>query len=101
MQLLRPLEIAVKELPWVSSRSVAGFLNPEAVTFYENLLVGGYEPDQLLFVLPQHNLIYVAVPKAASTRIEKGPWQKLRAGYHAHLSRAAGRSFAGPMVPAV
>lgn len=71
MQLLRPLEIAVKELPWIASRSVAGFLNPAAVTFYENLLVGGYEPDQLLFVLPRHKLIYVAVPKVASTRIKR------------------------------
>ena len=70
MRLLRPLEIAVKELPWIASRSVAGFLNPTAVEFYQNLLAGGYEPEQLLFVLPKHKLIYVAVPKVASTRIK-------------------------------
>ena len=70
MRLLRPLEIAVKELPWIASRSVAGFLNPAAVEFYQNLLAGGYEPEQLLFVLPKHKVIYVAVPKVASTRIK-------------------------------
>ena len=71
MRLLRPLEIAVKELPWIASESVAEFLNPVAVEFYENLLAGGYEPDQLLFVLPKHKLLYIGVPKAASTRIKK------------------------------
>jgi hypothetical protein len=71
MRLLRPLEIAVKELPWIASESVAEFLNPAAVEFYENLLAGGYEPDQLLFVLPKHKLLYIGVPKAASTRIKK------------------------------
>ena len=71
MRLLRPVEIAVKKLPWIASESVAEFLNPAAVEFYENLLAGGYEPDQLLFVLPKHKLIYIAVPKAASTRIKR------------------------------
>jgi hypothetical protein len=71
MRLLRPLEIAAKELPWVASRSVAGVLNPAAVQFYENLVAGGYEPDHLLFSLPKHRLIYIAVPKAASTRIKR------------------------------
>ena len=71
MRLLRPVEIAVKKLPWIASESVAEFLNPAAVEFYENLLAGGYEPDQLLFVLPKQMLIYIAVPKAASTRIKR------------------------------
>jgi hypothetical protein len=71
MRLLRPLEIAVKELPWIVSQSVTGFLNPAAVEFYEKLWAGGYEPDQLLFALFKHKLIYVAVPKVASTRIKR------------------------------
>jgi hypothetical protein len=71
MRLLRPLAIAVKELPWIVSESVAEFLNPVVVEFYQNLLAGGYEPDQLLFVLPKHKLLYIGVPKAASTRIKK------------------------------
>jgi Sulfotransferase family len=71
MRVLRPFEIAAKELPWIASRSFAGFLDPAAVEFYENLTARGFEPEQLLFVLPKHKLIYVAVPKAASTRIKR------------------------------
>ena len=71
MRLLRPIETAVKEFPWIASRGLAGFLNPAASKFHENLTTNGYEADRLLIVLPQHKLIYVAVPKAASTRIRK------------------------------
>ena len=53
------------------SRSVAGFRNPVAAEFYENLASNGYEADALVNVLPDHKLIYIAVPKAASTRIRK------------------------------
>ena len=98
MQVLRPLEIAVKELPWIASRSVAGFLNPVAVTFYENLLVGGYEPDQLLFVLPQHNPIYVAVPKVASTRI-KATLAKLEGRFSRSLKQSRRSVPRGPYGP--
>ncbi len=71
MNLLRPVEIGVKELPWITSRSVAGLFNSAAVEFCENLMTNGYEANLLLSVLPKHKLIYVAVPKAASTRIRK------------------------------
>jgi hypothetical protein len=71
MRLLRPVEIAVKEIPWIASRGLAGILNPAAVKFYANLMSDGHEPTSLLNVLPKHKLIYVVVPKAASTRIRK------------------------------
>ena len=71
MRLLRSVEIALKELPWFSSRCLAGFLNPTAVEFYDNLVSGGDEPNLLLNVLPKHGVIYIAVPKAASTRIRR------------------------------
>lgn len=71
MRLLRPIETAVKEIPWIASRGLAGFLNPAAVDFCENLMTNGYEASTLLCVLPRHKLMYVAVPKAASTRIRK------------------------------
>jgi hypothetical protein len=71
MRLLRPAELAFKELPWIASRGVAGFLNPAAVDFYRNLTASGYEPSRLLNVLPEHKVIYVTVPKAASTRIRR------------------------------
>lgn len=69
MHLLRPVELTVKEMPWLTSRGLIGWTDPAAVDFYAKLAAGGYEPDRLLKVLPRHKLIYVAVPKAASTRI--------------------------------
>ena len=71
MRLLRPVEIAIKQIPWIASRPIAGIRNPSAVEFYENLMTNGYEADSLLNVLPRHNLIYIGVPKAASTRIRR------------------------------
>ncbi|MGH6727239.1 MAG: sulfotransferase family 2 domain-containing protein [Pseudolabrys sp.] len=50
---------------------MAGFRNPAAVEFCDNLMANGYQADSLLIVLPKHKLIYIAVPKAASTRIRK------------------------------
>jgi len=71
MRILRLVEIAVKEIPWIASRPLAGLLNPAAVDFCQNLMANGYEASTLLCVLPRHKLMYVAVPKAASTRIRK------------------------------
>jgi Sulfotransferase family len=71
MRLFRQLEIKVKEIPWIASRPSAGFRNPATVEFYQNLMANGYEIDALLNVLPKHKLIYVGVPKAASTRIRR------------------------------
>lgn len=71
MRLLRPLEIKIKEIPWIASRPLAGFCNPAAVEFYQNLIANGYEADALLSVLPRQKLIYIGVPKAASTRIRR------------------------------
>lgn len=71
MRLFRPVELAAKEIPWFASRAMAQFLNPAAVVFCNNLVTNGYEPMSHLNVLPRHKLIYVVVPKAASTRIRK------------------------------
>jgi hypothetical protein len=71
MRLLRPIEIAAKEIPWIASRPIAGFFNRAAAEFYSDIAAHGYEAEELLKVLPRHNLIYVAVPKSASTRIRR------------------------------
>jgi hypothetical protein len=71
MRYLRAVEIAFKELPWMFSRYTAGIFNPAAVEFYQKLTADGYEPDALLNVLPNNKLIYIVVPKAASTRIRQ------------------------------
>ncbi len=71
MRQLRALEIAFKELPWIASRWTAGFSNPAALEFYRELIARGYEPASLINVLPDDSLIYITVPKAASTRIRR------------------------------
>jgi len=45
-------------------------LDPGATQFFEALAAGGYDPDAHIDVLPQHRLIYVCVPKCASTTIK-------------------------------
>ncbi len=69
MRLFRPVETTVKELPWIASQKLAGWFDPVAAEFYRRLTTNGYEPDQLVNVLPRHKLLYIVVPKAASTRI--------------------------------
>lgn len=71
MRFFRPVEITIKQIPWIASRSIAGLRNPPAMEFYENLMANGYEADSLLNVLPRHKLVYIGVPKAASTRIRR------------------------------
>lgn len=46
------------------------WLDPAAATFYRAMSVGGFDPDAQIDVLPQHRLIYVCVPKSASTTIK-------------------------------
>lgn len=71
MRLLRPIEARVKQLSWIATEPLVNFFDPAAAVFYERLVSGGYEPDLLLNVLPAHRLLYVVVPKAASTRIRQ------------------------------
>lgn len=69
MRSFRKLETVAKELSWIASYRAAGMFDPRAMDFYDQLQAGGYFPDLLVNVLPKHNIIYVLVPKAASTRI--------------------------------
>src|SRR6185437_14733636 len=45
MRFFRPVEITIKQIPWIASRSIAGLRNPPAMEFYENL--GNYILDSL------------------------------------------------------
>lgn len=69
MRPLEPIESAIKELSWAVSWPFTGLLEPAAIEFYKRLRAGGYEPDYLVNVLPTHKVIYVVVPKSASTQI--------------------------------
>jgi Sulfotransferase family len=69
MRAFRPLETRAKELSWIASHHLASLIDPVAVDFYRQLREGGYFPDLLVNVVPKHGIIYISVPKAASTRI--------------------------------
>jgi hypothetical protein len=73
MGLLRPIEVGVKrawiDTCWTASQYAASWLDPPAAAFYGRLLDEAYLPDYLINVIPTHDLIYISVPKAASTRI--------------------------------
>jgi len=69
MRILRRTELAFKEIPWLASRCVAGLIDPTAAGFCRELMSGGHQPENHIKLLPKHGLLYVAVPKAASTRI--------------------------------
>jgi hypothetical protein len=71
VRLLRPIEIKAKQLAWIATEPLSDIFDPAAAEFYDRLVRGGYEPDLLLNVLPAHKLLYVVVPKAASTRIRR------------------------------
>ena len=98
MRLLRPIELTVKELPWIASRGVAGFFNPAALEFYDAIARNGYEPGELLKVLPRHKLIYIAVPKAASTRIRK-TLARVEGRFSRSLRRCRRARYRGPYGP--
>ena len=71
MPFLKRVESTVKEIPWLASRSIAGLIKPESVAFYRKVTSGGYEPEKFIIVLRSHKLIYIAIPKSASTRIRR------------------------------
>jgi hypothetical protein len=45
-------------------------LDPKASAFYAELVARGYDPNALVDVLPKSRLIYVCIPKCASTTIK-------------------------------
>lgn len=61
---------------------VAHYRDPDAWTFYNELIGGGYDPNAHIDAIFQQKLIYVCVPKCASTSIKM------------ILSRVIGRSVA-------
>jgi Sulfotransferase family len=74
MSFLRPIEVGAKQLVtgsrWFGSRLVAKWSDPSAVAFYDAIAEHGFEVNNLINVAPLLGVIYVAVPKVASTRIK-------------------------------
>jgi hypothetical protein len=75
MGFLRPLEVGAKNFVtgarWFGSRVVAKWSDPCAVEFYDAIAAGGFEFDELINVVPSLRVMYVTVPKVASTRIRQ------------------------------
>jgi len=69
MRVLRQLETTAKEFRWIATEQTGRVLDPAAADFYQRLRRGGYFPDLLVNVVPSHKVVYVSMPKAASTRI--------------------------------
>jgi Sulfotransferase family len=66
-RLYRPYLSAMEE---TLRRVTVGIRDPRAQAFYARLIAHGYEPNRHIDVLPDHRLIYVCVPKCASSRIK-------------------------------
>jgi hypothetical protein len=73
MGVLRPIEVAAKRLwtdsAWFASMAVAAMVEPAAAAFCRKLEAEAFRAYDLVRVLPSHDVIYLVVSKAASTRI--------------------------------
>jgi hypothetical protein len=71
---LRPITRFTK--PYLNSieegarRLIVGRLDPQAYAFYARLMAGGFAPNRHIDVLPEQRIIYICVPKSASSRIK-------------------------------
>jgi hypothetical protein len=53
-----------------AQRLITGLHDPQAYAFYARLVAGGFAPNAHIDVLPEQHIIYVCVPKNASSRIK-------------------------------
>ncbi len=51
-------------------RLIVGWRDPQSYAFYTRLVAGGFAPNAHIDVLPEQRIIYVCVPKNASSRIK-------------------------------
>lgn len=65
----RSLRPALKEVRWLFKEPFLAWRHPEALAFYKKVMTTAYRPDDLLDVVPQLKILYLAMPKAASSRI--------------------------------
>src|ERR1700722_8358245 len=98
----RSIEVGAKrfviDARWFANRTVTKWSDPCAVAFCDAIAAGGFNFDELINVAPSLNVIYVTVPKVASTRIR----QTLAAAVGRHsisLNPRRTRRFRGPFGP--
>jgi hypothetical protein len=74
MGVFRPVEggvrLALAQTRWFGSRLIARQFNPAAIEFFDAIASGGFEFDDLIKLIPSLGIIYIVVPKVASTRIK-------------------------------
>jgi len=98
MPFFKRAEITFKEIPWIASTGVAKLTNPESIAFYRKVTSGGYEPEKNIIVLPRHKLIYVTVPKSASTRIRR-TLARIEGRFSRSLRQSKRSKYRGPYGP--
>ena len=60
----RSLRPALKEVRWLFKEPFLAWRHPEALAFYKKVMTTAYRPDDLLDVVPQLKILYLAMPKA-------------------------------------
>lgn len=65
----RTIRGPVRRVRWAIQRPLLSWRHPEALAFYERVLAEGYTPNNSIDLAPRLNILYIANPKVASTRI--------------------------------
>jgi Sulfotransferase family len=73
-------------------------IDPQAAAFFETMAECGYNPNAHIDVLPRHGLLYISVPKCASTTI-KGALSVLDHGVAPPPERLHARRYSGLYSP--
>jgi hypothetical protein len=74
------------------------WLDPSALSFFQAMSDGGFKPDAHIDVLPRQRLIYICVPKSASTTI-KSALSALERGVAVSSDRLHKRRYSGLKSP--
>lgn len=87
----RPVGLSLRRFGW---RISVGVLDPLAYQYYSNIISAGYDPTKTIDVVPEGRVIYVAVPKAASTSVKMVLstflGRKLQSSEAAHIRKLSG-----------
>lgn len=68
-QVERMIRPYVAGFRWQFKRPLLAWLHPEALAFYQDIVAHAFKPNELIDILAERRILYIAVPKAASTRI--------------------------------
>ncbi len=66
----RIVHLSLRQVRERARRAAVIRSDPLAYEFYYRMIAGGYDPSAHIDVLPEHRIIYLCVPKSASSRIK-------------------------------